>query len=122
MAAFCRICNDQTGKSDSDVFVSCNNCGSLACRKHYYFYPRSKNAFCTVCYIVQATQALGSAADAVAAVQEDGPAAELFRGILSEELSKFPGMTIDDLVALLDAVKRELARRDPTLATDADDN
>lgn len=41
--ARCRICG-------ASPVISCNNCGSLVCDVDGFFWNRSKNAFCIVCF------------------------------------------------------------------------
>lgn len=67
MTAFCRICHrDHAG--NTDTYIACNNCGSLACDKHHSWFPSSKDAYCEECYPKQTADTLTKSADALQAV------------------------------------------------------
>lgn len=72
MGAFCRICRDDKNiaKNNVPVFISCNNCGSMACDKHYDFWDTNLNAFCTICFPRQSHQATTQVADLTHSLKE----------------------------------------------------
>lgn len=113
MAAYCRICNDAAMSSKADTYVSCNNCGSFACSKHYAWWGGSKNAFCTECFPKQASQVVSAAAAALQAVRSNGRAegVEEMTAALGRIAAELAGLSIDDLIMLLQKISAELERR-----------
>lgn len=113
MAAYCRICNDDQTAPKSDTYVSCNNCGSFVCTKHYLWWRDSRNAFCTVCFPKQASQAVSGAAGALQAVIDNvwAEGTEATAGKLSNITAKLAGMSLPELVKLLQMLSAELERR-----------
>jgi hypothetical protein len=113
MAAYCRICNDAAINPKVDSYVSCNNCGSFACTKHYAWWGGSKNAFCTECFPKQASQAVSSAAAALQAVRDNGRAegVESMAAAVHRIAKELGGLSIDELIRLLNEISAELERR-----------
>lgn len=72
MGAFCRVCREdpKLPKDNKNVYISCNNCGSLACKDHYDFWPTNFNAFCTICFPYQCYQATTQVADLTQSLRE----------------------------------------------------
>lgn len=64
MTSHCRLCHEE-GETSSTPLVVCNNCGSHACREHYTFWNRSKNAFCHSCFPHQASSVSAALASAL---------------------------------------------------------
>jgi hypothetical protein len=81
MSAYCRICHDKKKGTKSDVYVTCENCGSLVCSDHHRFWSDSLNAFCTVCFPIQGQAAVTGVSDAVSVLKADleDPRTELYR-------------------------------------------
>ena len=69
MANFCRICHENH-KKESNTVVTCNNCGSSACWRHYSWWPDSKNAYCTECFPLALIDALNKAAAGLASMNQ----------------------------------------------------
>jgi hypothetical protein len=113
MAAYCRICNDSAMSPKVDTYVSCNNCGSFACAKHYAWWGGSRNAFCTECFPKQASQAVSAAAAALQAVVRSRRAegVEEIDSALRRIANDLAGLSIEDLIQLLQAISAELERR-----------
>ena len=97
----------------ADTYVSCNNCGSFACGKHYAWWGGSKNAFCTECFPKQASQVVSAAASALQAVRSNSRAegVEEMAAALDRIAAKLGRLSIDDLIRLLQEISAELERR-----------
>lgn len=113
MSGFCRICYEKSGH-DQDCYVSCNNCGSFACRIHHEWWGRSKNAFCTECFPSELANNIADAANGLNATSRPATETgkqlrELIQGMVHHYLGSIP---LDHLVRLLFAISEEIKRRD----------
>lgn len=113
MSAYCRICNEKQETSNADTYVACNNCGSFACVKHHVWWGVSKNAFCTLCFPKEAAQAVSTASAALQAIvrNQNADGVEHLYGSLRSIVEELEGISLQDLIRLLNAIRLEITRR-----------